>query len=468
MRYLPLIILCLFNGLFVLGQNKALLFGFEEIPQSLLVNPASNVPQDFHVGIPLASHISVHGGSSGVSVYDIFQESDSNINDRIRSAIFRMSENDFFTVNEQIELLNFGWRKPQSEVYYSGGIYQELDVMAYFPKDLAILAWDGNRDYIGQSFDLGELSVTAEALMVYHFGISKQVKKNLRLGIRAKLYSNIAHASSTGNTGTFTTLIGDGQTNIYEHIIANADIQVKTSGISAISNSDNSTKTAIKRGFLGGNLGLGVDLGLSYDFDRNWTLDASILDLGAVFHMGSIERYRSRGSYTLNGIELLFPALSEGEEAIDYYNDATDRFDEAIPRDTITSGYVQFRPTRINGSLSYGFGQFGEGEACNCLDKGATTYRERVGLQLFSIMRPKRPQFALTAFYYRRLAGFLSAKIAYTWDEYSVSNLGFGLNADFSWVNLYIMTDNILKYGNIAKANNVSLQLGLNIKIDKE
>lgn len=463
-----LYLLFLFFGLLVQGQNKPLLFGYNEIPQSLLLNPATNVPQEFHVGIPFVSHFSVHAGSSGVSVYDIFQDSNTNINDRISLAVNNLTNTDFFTVNQQLELINFGWRKAQSDVYYSGGIYQETDVLVYFPKDLAVLAWEGNRDYIGRSFDLGELSLTAEALMVYHFGMSKQLNKKLRVGVRAKLYSSIAHISSTGNSGTFTTIIGDGSANIYQHIIRNANISVKTSGIDAIADASNSQSAAIKRGLLGGSLGLGLDLGISYDFDRHWTLDASILDFGAVFHGGDARQYNTSGSYTLDGIELIFPALNDGQESIDYYTEQTERFDEQIPRDTLDKGYVQFRPTKLNASLSYGFGEFGTGEDCNCLDKSKTVYRERLGLHLYSIMRPQRPQFALTAFYYRRLTGFLSAKVAYTWDEYSASNLGLGLNADLGWVNFYLMTDNILRYGNLAKAKNVSLQLGLNLKIDRE
>ncbi len=463
-------IVLLLLGVVGFGQNKPLLYSYEEIPQSLLLNPAADMAQDFHFGIPFLSHLYIHGGTSGVSVYDIFKDQ-AGINERVTAAIFDLKPSDFFTANEQLELISFGWKQQQSGIYFSGGIYQELDVIAYFPKDLAILAWEGNRNYIGQSFDLGEISVTGELLTVFHFGASKKVSKDLRLGARAKIYSSIAQISSTGNQGTFRTILGDGTTNIYQHILSNVDLDVRTSGLTALGGAESGSETVnqiIKRGLLGGNLGLGVDLGLSYDFDRHWTLDASILDLGAVFHTKDIERYEAKGDFVLDGIELIFPPLEDGQEAIDYYTGLTDQFDDAIIRDTITSGYVQFRPTKLNGALTYGFGEFGEGEDCNCLNKEGTRWREGVGAHFYSIMRPKRPQFAFSVFYYRKLTGFLSAKVAYTWDEYSATNLGMGINADIGWVNFYLMTDNILRYGNLAKAKNVSLQLGLNLKINKQ
>lgn len=454
-------------GAGLVAQNKTIVFGYEDIPQSLLVNPAADMPQDFHAGIPLLSQFYLHGGSSGVSAYDIFQESSTDINQHITTAINNMDFRDFFTVNQQLEILSAGWRNKKGD-YLSAGLYQELDVLAYFPEDLAVLAWEGNRNYIGRSFDLGQLSVSSEVLMVYHVGISRQFNKNLRVGARAKLYSNIAHVSSTANRGSFLTTENPGTLNIYQHIISNADIEVRTSGIDAISEAGSPGREVAKRAMLGGNLGLGVDLGISYDWNRNWTFDASILDLGFVYHSNDVKRYTAAGDYVLDGVEFIFPPLSDGQRTLDYYRNLTDDLDASIPRDTISNGYIQLRPTKINAALSYGFGTFGEGEECNCLNKESTRFRERLGLQFFSVIRPRRPHMALSAFYYRRLTGFLSAKVAYTVDEYSASNLGGGFAADIGPVNFYFTVDNILRYGNVARAKNVSLQVGLNLKLSSE
>ena len=141
-----------------------------------------DMPQDFHAGIPLLSQFYLHGGSSGVSAYDIFQESSTDINQRITTAINNMDFRDFFTVNQQLEILSAGWRNKKGD-YLSAGLYQELDVLAYFPEDLAVLAWEGNRNYIGRSFDLGQLSVTSEVLMVYHVGISRQLCREVSSGM---------------------------------------------------------------------------------------------------------------------------------------------------------------------------------------------------------------------------------------------------------------------------------------------
>ena len=100
-----------------------------------------------------------------------------------------MNEKDFFFASQQLELINFGWRS-RNETYFSGGIYQEFDFVFYFPRDLAILAWEGNRDYLDYPFDLGQLSGAADLLTVYHFGANKKIGQKLHAGLRAKVYSH--------------------------------------------------------------------------------------------------------------------------------------------------------------------------------------------------------------------------------------------------------------------------------------
>ncbi|MEM7186553.1 MAG: DUF5723 family protein [Bacteroidota bacterium] len=397
-----------------MAQNKQVMYGFEEIPQALMVNPGSVVPQKAHFGIPFLSQFHVNGGASGVSTFDIFGNTGEDINTRIRNKIFEMSDRDFFTATQQLEIINFGWRAAQSEIYFSGGIYQEFDFITYFPRDLAILAWEGNRDYLDYPFDLGQVSATGDLLAVYHFGANKKINKKWTVGARAKLYSSMLSVKSTNNSGTFTTSLGDENSpNIYEHRVENADVKVQTSGIVSLDGA--SVGSVLGRAAFGGNLGVGVDLGATYKINERWEASASVLDLGVIFHSKDVEQYHGTGTYTLNGIELLFPPLSEGESTFPYYEDLEDEIERELPIDTITSGYTQLRPVKVNAGLTYSFGRFLGGEECDCLNKGIK--REKaVGVQYYSIMRPRGPQMAGTLFYYHRMLQWLSWKATYTVD----------------------------------------------------
>jgi hypothetical protein len=458
-------------GVLAISQNKQILYGFDDIPQSIMLNPGSKVSQKKHYGIPFLSHIHFNGGSSGVSAFDIFKNGSDNINDRITQKILEMKNTDFFTATQQLALINFGWRT-KKDIYFSGGIYQEFDFITYFPKDLAILAWEGNRDYLDYPFNLGEISTMGDFMTVYHFGINKKINEKLTVGARLKLYSSMFSFRSINNSGTFTTRLGDGTSeNIYEHTLQNADVTVETSGYASLRNLDGAgqiTSNILGKAFFGGNIGLGLDLGFTYQINDAWNFSASALDIGAIFHTKDVENYHAYGTYTLDGLNLIFPSLNDGEATLPYYEDLEDEVEREIPIDTLNNSYIQFRPAKINASLSYGFGRFIGVDDCNCKNMGGDKlYKQNVGLQFYSIFRPKGPQVAGTFFYYRRLTDYFSAKATYTVDSYSYSNVGLGFSAKLGSVNFYLITDNLLKYSNLAKAKSVSLQLGFNILIDE-
>ncbi len=471
MRYFLTYILCLV-GVLAMGQNKQILYGFDAVPQSLMLNPGSHVTQKKHFGVPFLSQIHVNGGASGVTAYDIFKDEAESINDRIRTAIFEMDNTNFFTVTQQLELINFGWRA-RNEIYFSGGIYQELDFISYFPKDLAILAWEGNRDYLDYPFNLGEISATGDLTTVFHFGVNKKISKRLTLGSRLKIYSSMISFRSVDNQGTFTTSLGGPDAeNIYEHTIQNADLNLQTSGYASLTDSENSgdvTSDILGRALFGGNLGVGVDIGMNYEINDAWSFSASALDVGAIFHTKDVENYRAHGTYTLDGINLIFPPLSDGEATLPYYDNLEDEIKNELALDTLTTSYTQLRPLKFNASITYGFGIFNSSGPCDCLNMdGSQLHKQNVGLQFYSIFRPQGPQMAGTLFYYRRISNFLSAKATYTVDSFSSSNVGLGIAADIGKVNFYLAADNLLRYNNLAKAKSVSLQLGFNIKIDDE
>jgi hypothetical protein len=456
---------------FVFSQNKQLLYNWEVTPQALMLNPGSVVNAKYHLGVPFLSQIHLNAGSSGVSVFDVFADDGVDINTKIRNTIFELSARDFFTATQQLDVLNFGWlSKGREPIYFSGGIYQELDVIAYFPKDLAILAWEGNSDYTGKPFNFRDLSARADLLTVYHFGANKQLSRKLTAGVRVKLYSSMVSLGSTSNNGTLTTRLRAGSNNIYEHVVDDLDLEVRTSGFLSLDGLDQSQVTSklLGRALLGGNFGVGFDAGITYQFDSQLSLTASVLDIGAIFHTSDIEVYRARGDYTLDGLELIFPELEVGEITVPYYDNLEDEIVREIPIDTLIIPYTQFRPTKINAGLHYDFGSFvGGDEVCDCRNRSERQERvSQAGVQYYSIFRPRGPQLAGTVYYRRRFGNWLSLKTTYTIDSYSAKNIGAGMSLNIGNFNFFVAADNLLDLLNLAKANSVSLQLGFNVIVD--
>ncbi|WP_242202436.1 DUF5723 family protein [Aestuariivivens insulae] len=449
------------------SQNKQILYGFSEIPQSLMLNPGGKVNNRGYFGIPLLSHFHVNGGTSGSTVYDLFADDGIDFNVKLRSAVNNMKSIDFFTATQQLELLSGGYAFGPSynkNQYLSFGLYQETDFIAYFPKDEAILALEGNANNIGRYFRLNQVSSRGEVLSVFHVGYNKKVNRKLTYGIRGKIYSSLANFSSTKNRGYFVTNTGDN--NFYTHLF-NLDFELQTSGINSMTegDSDFSGKDIIKRTLLGGNLGLGFDVGFTYNVTKQWTVDASVLDVGFVRHSKDVKNFEIKGRYVFEGINPLFPETSEGQTAEDYWNEVGEAFEDLFDIEETETKYTTWRPIKFNTSLNYAFGK-PKYEDCNCLRKDEG-YLNATGIQLYAINRPRQPQLALTAYYYRRLFKGLRAKASYTLDSYSLSNIGLGISAHLGGFNFYAMADNFLNYRNIYNAQSVSLQLGFNYIFNK-
>lgn len=460
----------LFVSYLSFSQNKQLLYGFSEIPQSLMLNPGGVVQNDWYFGIPLASHLHVSAGASGSTVYDVFADNGINFNTKLKQAIYSMAATDFYTVNEQLEIFSGGFAYGSSynkNKYISFGLYQEFDFISYVPKDYAILAYEGNQNNINRPFDVGDLNFSGDMISVFHVGFNKKVNRQFTYGVRGKIYSSIANLSSVSNKGSFITT--QGENNFYNHIF-NLDLELRTSGVSSLlgdENSDikNDVKTLKKRLLLGGNLGLGFDVGFTYNITKQWMVDASLLDIGFISHSKDVENYKLKNQYTFEGIDPLFAASTGSQTADEYWSEIEEEFEDLFTVDTTTTKYTTWRPIKLNASLNYSFGKKRFKE-CNCLQQDSG-YQNGVGGQLYVINRPKGPQAALTAYYYRRLFDGLSAKATYTVDSYSFKNIGLGISAHLGNINFYLMADNFLQYQNIYNAQSVSLQLGFNYIFNK-
>ncbi len=460
--------LLFFYGLLCTAQNKQLLYNVESLPQSLMSNPGTSIHFDRHIGIPALSGLSFEAGSSGVSAYDIFREG-GDINHAIDLAITNLDEKDFFTVNQQFELLSFGWRNREGDTYYSGGLYQETDVLLYFPSDLATLAYRGNAGFIDTAFEFSDLNATAQLLTAYHFGINKELSEKWQVGARAKVYMSIANVHSTKNEGNFITRTTIDGPNFYEHQVRSGVVQAATSGLEFLYDDKGyDAGQTIKSAIWSGNKGLGVDLGFTHFIDEHWRITGSAIDLGFIRHSKDTRSYRVAGSYATSGIALEFPAIINGTTPSEYWDEFQDEFEDSFTvTDSIRDGYTTWRPLKLNFSAQYGFGD-AYSEGCDCTNNSRTNDPNKVGLHLYSIKRPQGFQAAATAYFDRRWGEWLRTRFTYTVDPRSANNIGLLVSTDFKHFNLYLAADNLLSYPNLAKAQGASVQLGMQLIFDSK
>lgn len=442
-----------------LAQDKPLLYSVDDLPQTLMSNPGAQINFTGHIGIPLFSQIHLSGGSTGVTLHDIFRADGSDINVRIREAMHNLDNTDYFSVNQQLEIISLGWKLDKKN-YLSTGIYQELDLFSYFPKDPAILVNEGNSKYLDESFYFDDFSLTAEIMTVYHLGINHKFDKRLTVGARAKLYSSIFNAESTGNTGKFTTSTTPGGRNVYNHKVEDLNILINTAGFAPLKEEEGMTveeaaAELLSRSFFGGNVGFGLDLGFSYIVDEQFIVSGSVQDIGAVFQREEVENYRYFGAYETNGIEPLFP--KGGSKP--YWDIFEDEVNENLQDKTTNETYSTWRPVKANMGIQFGFGP--AFLPCDYLTVKKVRYMNLIGMQLNGVKRPKGFVTRFTTYWDRKINENHRFKVGYSLDDYSLTNIGLMYTATFNKFNVYLAVNNLLAFPNLAKANSASLQLGM-------
>lgn len=443
------LILVLVISVNTFSQNKQVLYDFAGLPQTLLLNPGLETNLKFHIGLPLLSGFSVEIGSTGFSVADIFADDEMDINDKIASVLENIDSKDYLKLNTQIEVFNAGYHF-NDKTYLSIGFYEELDFIFFLPKDVLALATEGNITPLGKRFDFSHLNLNVDFLGVIHAGITRKVSNKLTVGGRLKIYSSAINVESTNNTGTFSTTT-PGDNNISVSKLENINVTYKTTGITDIS-----AGSVLANTFLGGNLGLGGDVGFSYRVTSQLKISGSFVDFGFINHSKNIENTTRIGSFTTEGLDFQYDNVDP-----DYWKQLNDDFKAAIPELTNEDSYMAWRPSKLNAAIKYSFGEI---RSQYCYDRTfKETYTDAFGVQLYSLFRSLRNEYAFTGFYEKSLTSKVHAKFTYTLDNYSYNNIGLGVSAQIWNVNFYGILDNVAELSDIASAKNVSLQFGFNL-----
>jgi len=192
-------------------QNNQVLYDFDQLPQTLLLNPGAEVDYDKHFGVPFLSNVYFEIGASNRDInYNNVLAPSNSVDDVLRNVYDLSSSNsDIFLINQRMEILSAGFRLKDPKYYLSFGMYQETEGFANYPVDLANLyfngddqAGDGSPEY-GNPFSFTPLNFVGELVGVFHIGISKKVNKNLTIGARVKLLSGSLNLNTKNNSGEY-------------------------------------------------------------------------------------------------------------------------------------------------------------------------------------------------------------------------------------------------------------------------
>ena len=446
-KYILFLILAITTSI---NAQQQLSFSFGEIPQNLMLNPGAETNFKSHYGIPVFSNFQLTIVNTGFQMGDLFSNDSRDFNLKFEEVLNKIDSDDYININMVVEVLSAGLRI-DDKTYVSVGFYEELDLITYLPKDITELVYYGNEPFLNRPFSISELVMKADILGVLHAGVSRKVDEKLTIGGRVKLYSSSLNIETNNNSGTITATSNN--TNIIRQTLDNLDAEIRTSGIA-------DSNDVFSNTLLGGNLGLGFDVGLTYHFSPQLEFTGSIIDVGFIKYSKNIRNFTAKGNYILDGINFEY----NSDDPLDYWEQLEEDLNVNVPTEETENADTSWRPMKLNAALKY---SFGERRNKFCYTKTHKQYYyNSIGFQIHTIMRPLKPQFSFTSFYEKSLSKKIHTKFTHTINDYSAAIFGFATSLQIGKLNIFGVLDNILAVTDVASANNISLNFGFNIVID--
>ncbi len=424
------------------AQYDNTLYNLRAVPQTTLYNPAFAPQYKYHFGVPFLSSDYAGFGTTGPKYENAFykRDDDSLLVD-IDGMMAKLKDNNNFNARTVTQILNFGmvWE----DWYFSASISDIGDVNMMYSKDMAELIAYGNASKVGETVDIGKTTLKAIHYREYALGASYDFDDQWNFGARMKFLFGKSAVDTKVMEGTLTT------TPDYYYLTTESNITINTS-LPEHSKDTNDRVTTSDYLFYGGNFGMGFDFGATYKLDDQWSFSASVLDIGWIQYDRYLQNYTNENvKWTYKGVDAMqFDGLDD-QQSEDRIDEIKDSLIDMFQLDETVEKFKVQLTAKIYLAANY---QLDEES-----NVGAVLRTE-----IFrDVWRP-----SLTLSYYRDLDEHFSVIGSYTMADKSYANIGLGVVAKLSMVQVYVTTDNFVGVFVPDIVKHTNFHFGINFIID--
>ncbi|MBN2615520.1 MAG: hypothetical protein JXR71_07470 [Bacteroidales bacterium] len=392
------------------AQDSYILYGIRTIPQSTYLNPATNPNANFFLGFPGLSQVQAGIINSLGSVNDIVHKkagTDSLYLD-LKGLINSSNTRHFIGINVAQDLLFAGFRA--NKTFISFGLRQRLMVRLFMDNDLLKLLSYGDATGTAQ-YDLSRTFANEDHFLDYHVGVSIPVTEKIRAGARVHLYQGMSNIHMLNNNLKLATT---NTANNFE-LQASTSILINTSGLPDSTGFGPDYMLNFK------NFGVGIDLGVEVQVNKQLKVSASLLDLGSIKYTAFVQNFQSNANnVVVNGNTFDF---TNGNNI----GDVVDSLKQYFNFQQTANSYSAALPTRLLVGAEY-------------LTKDHQNH--------FSFLFSGRfyhnyMEYASSLSFSRNFSKHITFKASYTYIKDSPFNLGAALSFQFRPFQLYLYSDNI-------------------------
>lgn len=454
------------------AQQGELLYGFDRIPQSMLLNPSHDFKHTWTVGIPLLSNLKLSVVDGGFSIEDI--------NGSI-IPLFGKTKDDFMKFEQRVELLHLGGAITLGGVHsfhLSGGAYQHFHGYSFYPKDVMDLLFTGNvlsfaqsifvdsfiqdglSQIINPEFSFGTEDVNMQLFIntVYHVGLAYKYKDWFHLGARLKVYNN------SGYWG-----IVDSDLSMTYTPTSRSNLRIKGDGSLRIDNANGMTPLNAQAQFAtidmndiwSGNFGYGIDVGIHSYVTPNIFVSFSAIDIGFINFATETSRREIEPDVSFEGTDaesLFDPNVNNAPTSLQNALNSVVSSYSVLDVEEIDS-YRRFLPLSYYISTGYTFYR----TSYNPRVHDASNHeKQTIALLLHGFVMEDRIQHSVTASYYDDRDPLLKWKLYYSVSRANFINVGGGIVYSLTpTLQLYTLLEDVIGWTTISGFRG-GLQLGLN------
>jgi hypothetical protein len=412
-----------------LSQNLINFYNFDNVNQSLMVNPSGQHHFRTVVGIPAISGVNVHVQNTVFQLGEYFNNNPSQEN--INNIVTSLSERERLNFYQSADLLfvGFGLKKG----YLSFGVQQEATLNTVLPGDLFKFLYYGNEGS-NNALNIDATTLNMEALIQinYHLGYQHYLLDSaLIVGGRFKFISGTAHAH-----------LRNADINVYADMFEwtiKTNVLMESSGSAYLEDYGSLNPIELIKP---GNPGWGVDLGATYLLPK-MKFSGAILNVGQISWKVDNKMYQSKGEYTWEGIVI---SENDYDQDIDAIGDSIIEaleFEEIAPYNYKTS-----LPSKV--LLNYEF-------SLSPKHAFAATYQGDIWKG--SIYH------TMGVTYIGRYAKRFNLLLGYSKQLDGNNNIGLGLSTAMGPLQFYILSDNAWGFYKPSELSSTSVRLGLNLVI---
>ena len=418
---------CLIAGATV-AQDLGLHF-IPELWQANQTNPAFMTERKFNYAFPT---VALNFNHSGFAYNDLIRtEADgTNVLD-LDPVLSNLDDSNVMTMGLDVETVGFTfggkiWRGSFSQTFKTRMLFS-------YPKDLVEFGWKGNGAFVGDVLDIGP-QFQATSYSEIAMGLAVKLPK-IQIGGRVKVLSGMMDISSEQSTATVFTSPEAYQTTLTSLYRINVST---LSPHGSITNFDPEIIVKV----IGGNFGLGLDLGATMDVTEKLNVSASIVDLGAITWKSNATNYTSDGTYTYEGLDV---SNILRDDEVDF-EETLDTIEQIFDFQTTNESYSTALPTKFYISARY--------RVHDIFTAGGLIFMQR-------FKQKNLPGLALNGTF--RLGSIASAGLTYSVYNKSYTNVGLSGAVRLGPVQLYAMADNMLAVFKPYDSQFVNARVGLNL-----